>query len=171
MGISVASTEWLFHPLFPGRIGIWECWFLWREENPSTRRKNLPEQGREPTTNSTQIWRRVQESNPGHIGGRPVLSPLRHLCYPKIWSWVELKAYYTNLQLKQPFLLLFFRKLLRSFPEVTFLFFADQTFHDQHLAQVLAFHLLQYRFLSNEPQTCDKFINTEMTVITCGLFS
>ena len=27
------------------------------------------EQGREPTTNSTHIWRRVRESNPGHIGG------------------------------------------------------------------------------------------------------
>ena len=25
MGISVASTEWLFQPLFPGPTGIWEC--------------------------------------------------------------------------------------------------------------------------------------------------
>ena len=33
--------------------------------------KNLLEQGREPTTNSTHIWRRVRELNPGHIGGRP----------------------------------------------------------------------------------------------------
>ena len=23
--ISVAATEWLFHPLFLGQIGIWEC--------------------------------------------------------------------------------------------------------------------------------------------------
>ena len=39
---SVDSTRWLFHPLFPGRIGIWKlCWFLWREENRSTRRKTL----------------------------------------------------------------------------------------------------------------------------------
>ena len=35
------STGWLVHPLFPGRIGIWKCWFLWREENRSTRRKTL----------------------------------------------------------------------------------------------------------------------------------
>ena len=35
------STGWLFFPLFPGRIGIWKCWFLWREENRSTRRKTL----------------------------------------------------------------------------------------------------------------------------------
>ena len=35
------STGWLFSPLFPGRIGIWKCWFLWREENRSTRRKTL----------------------------------------------------------------------------------------------------------------------------------
>ena len=40
--------------------------------------KNLQEQGREPTTNSTQIWRRHRGSTPGHIGGRRVLSPLRH---------------------------------------------------------------------------------------------
>ena len=41
MGISVDSTGWLFYPLFPGRIGIWKCWFLWREENQSIRRKAL----------------------------------------------------------------------------------------------------------------------------------
>ena len=35
------STEWLFSSLFPGQIGIWKCWFLWREENRSTRRKTL----------------------------------------------------------------------------------------------------------------------------------
>ena len=35
------STGWLFSPLFPGRIGIWKCWFLQREENWSTRRKTL----------------------------------------------------------------------------------------------------------------------------------
>ena len=28
-------------PLFPGRIGIWKCWFLWMEKNRSTRRKTL----------------------------------------------------------------------------------------------------------------------------------
>ena len=40
------------------------------------------ELGREPTTNSTHIWRRVRESNPGHIGGRRALSPLRHPSSP-----------------------------------------------------------------------------------------
>ena len=40
--------------------------------------KNLSEQGRESTTNSTHIWRRVRESNPGQIGGRQALSPLHH---------------------------------------------------------------------------------------------
>ena len=49
---------------------------------PEYPEKNLSEQGREPTTNSTHIWRRRQESYPGHIGGRRVLSPLRHPCYP-----------------------------------------------------------------------------------------
>ena len=37
---------------------------------PEYPEKNLSEKGREPTTNSTHIWRRVQESNPGHFGGR-----------------------------------------------------------------------------------------------------
>ena len=40
--------------------------------------KNLAEQGREPTTNSTHIWGRRQDSNLGHTGGRRVLSPLCH---------------------------------------------------------------------------------------------
>ena len=39
----------------PDRIGIWKCWFLRRGENRSTQEKNLSEQGREPTTNSTHI--------------------------------------------------------------------------------------------------------------------
>ena len=34
------------------------------------------EEGQEPTTNSTHMWRWVRESNPGHSGGRRVLSPL-----------------------------------------------------------------------------------------------
>ena len=38
--------------------------------------KNVSEQGREPTTNSTHIWRRDRELNPDHIGGKRVLSPL-----------------------------------------------------------------------------------------------
>jgi len=36
--------------LYPGRIGIWRCWFLWRGENRRTRRKTLRAR-REPTTN------------------------------------------------------------------------------------------------------------------------
>ena len=49
---------------------------------PEYPEKNLSEQGRKPTTNSTHMWRRRQDSNPGHIGGRRVLSPLRHPCSP-----------------------------------------------------------------------------------------
>ena len=47
---------------------------------PEYPEKNLSEQSREPTTNSAHIWRRVRESNPGHIGGRRALSPLRQPC-------------------------------------------------------------------------------------------
>ena len=52
---------------------------------PEYPEKNLSEQSREPT-NSTHIWRRVRESNPGHIGGRQALSPLRQLCSPQLCS-------------------------------------------------------------------------------------
>ena len=49
---------------------------------PEYPEKNLSEQGRELTTNSTHIWRRHRDLNPGHIGGRRVLPPLRHPCSP-----------------------------------------------------------------------------------------
>ena len=48
---------------------------------PEYPEKNLSEQSREPT-NSAHIWRRGRESNPGHIGGRRALSPLRQPCSP-----------------------------------------------------------------------------------------
>ena len=78
MGISVASTEWLFHPLFLGQIGIWDSVGFCGGRKNGVHREKPSEQGREPTTNSTPslAW----ESNPGHIGGRRVLSPLRHPC-------------------------------------------------------------------------------------------
>ena len=56
---------------------------------PEYPEKNLSEQRREPTTNSTHIWRRVRESNPGHIGGRRALSPLRHPCSPDDFEWQQ----------------------------------------------------------------------------------
>jgi len=41
--------------LYPGLIGIWRCWFLWRKENRRTRRKTLGARIK-PTTNSTHVW-------------------------------------------------------------------------------------------------------------------
>ena len=52
------------------------------KERKGTLFKNLSEQRREPR-NSTHIWRRVWESNPGYIGGRRVLSTLCHHFSPK----------------------------------------------------------------------------------------
>ena len=48
---------------------------------PEYPENNLLEHSREPT-NSVHIWRRVRESNLWHIGGRRVLSQLRHPCSP-----------------------------------------------------------------------------------------
>ena len=50
--------------------------FEWRK----TREKSS-EPTREPTTNSTLVWRHVRASNLGHSGGRQVRSPLRHPRY------------------------------------------------------------------------------------------
>ena len=50
---------------------------------PEYPEKNRSKQGREPTTNSTHIWRRHRDLNPDHIiGGRRALSSLRHLLLP-----------------------------------------------------------------------------------------
>ena len=57
--------------LIPSRIGIWKCWLIFEEGGKAEyTEKNLSEQRREPTTNSTHIWRRRQDLNPGHIGSR-----------------------------------------------------------------------------------------------------
>ena len=44
----------------PDRIGIWKCWFL-RRGKPEYPEKNLSEQGREPTTNSTHSIHIIDE--------------------------------------------------------------------------------------------------------------
>ena len=64
----------------------WNLEMLVFEEKgkPEYLEKNLLEQGREPTTNSTHMWRRVRELNLGHISGRQVLSPLSHPYSPKV---------------------------------------------------------------------------------------
>jgi len=59
------------------------CWFLLRGENRRTQRKTLEAEKR-TNTKSTHLWRRVRESNPGHIDRRRVLSPLRHPCFPRL---------------------------------------------------------------------------------------
>ena len=51
---------------------------------PEYPEKSLLEQGREPSTNSTDTWCRCQDMNPGHTGGRRVLSPLCHPLLPEL---------------------------------------------------------------------------------------
>ena len=63
-------------------LELWNFNFLERGENRSTRKKKFSEQS-EPATNSTHTWRQVRESNLRHIGGRRVLSPVRHPSFPK----------------------------------------------------------------------------------------
>ena len=72
------------------QIGIWSVGCCGGRKTGEPGEKPL-EQGREPTTNSIHIWRRVRESNPRHINGRRALSPLRHpcsLCLILMYLWV-----------------------------------------------------------------------------------
>ena len=62
---------------FQTRIGIRKRWIIVERGKPEYPERNLSEQWREPKTNSTQIWRRVHESNPRHNDGRWALSQLR----------------------------------------------------------------------------------------------
>ena len=76
---SGTSTEWLFVHCFQVELKFGNVGFC------GGRKTGVPgekpsEQGREPTTNSTRIWRQLGESNPGDIDRRRVLSPLRHPC-------------------------------------------------------------------------------------------
>ena len=70
------------HPHSFGRLQLqWKCRFLRRRVNRNTRRKTSLNKGEnQMTTNSTHIWRRRRDLNPGHIGGRRELSTLHHPC-------------------------------------------------------------------------------------------
>ena len=50
---------------------------------PEYPEKSLPNQRREPTTNSTHALRRRRDLNPGHTGGRLVVSPLQAILAPQ----------------------------------------------------------------------------------------
>ena len=75
-----------------GGIWIWKCWFLYGGRKTGEPGEKPSEQGREPTTNSTHVWHRNRESNPGHIGGRRALSPLRHPCSQVVTGEIKVKS-------------------------------------------------------------------------------
>ena len=73
---SGSSSTWFLVEFEFGNVGFWG------EGKTGVPGKNLLEQGREPTTNSSHMWHCRRDLNPGYIGGRRVLSPLRHPCSP-----------------------------------------------------------------------------------------
>ena len=78
---------------------------------PEYSEKNLLKQRREPTTNSTHIWRRRRYLKPGHIGGRQSISPLRHP-FPKtknVWrlTIIENWRYWVQKLIKSKYKLLY----------------------------------------------------------------
>ena len=58
--------------------------------------KTFSEQSREPT-NSIHIWCRECKLNPGHIGGRQVISPRGHPCHPLKGVLSELDSTQVNI--------------------------------------------------------------------------
>ena len=80
----------------PDSWSNWNLEMLFFEETgkPQYPEKNLSEQRREPTTNSTHIWRRRRDLNPGHICGRRALLILRLLLLSKFFFvWINKFAF------------------------------------------------------------------------------
>ena len=75
-------------PCIPGSYWNLEKLVFEEREKPEYPVKNLSEQSREPTTNSTHIWRRVRKSNPGHIGWWHQI-PLVDFLFPHGEWWVK----------------------------------------------------------------------------------
>ena len=88
-------TSWGLVDKCPLSKSNWNLDVLGLKESrkPEYPEKNLSEQGKELTTNSTHIWRWHRDLNPGHTGGRRVLSPLRHPCSP----WIRLGSCFMSL--------------------------------------------------------------------------
>ena len=81
------------------------------EKNPRSKDEN--QQQTQPTYGTGP------ESNPGHIGGRRALSPLRHPCSPTFVGWLQLKAFWTVLNsLFVCYLLYHNRQFVSSFEKV-----------------------------------------------------
>ena len=52
---------------YPGRVGIWKCWFMWRGVTRIIR-KNPGSQQTENLQQTKPTYGNGPESNPGHIG-------------------------------------------------------------------------------------------------------
>ena len=59
----------------------WNCWFLRRGEKRCTRGNTCPKTGQNQQQSQPTCCQ-CQDSIPGHICGRQVLSPLHHPCSP-----------------------------------------------------------------------------------------
>ena len=97
LGLNFCPGIWFlnFFFLFEAvALGIFGFWLLRPIDHPCHLKSGEPPWGktsgrktRKPTTNSTHMWRRRRDLNPGHIGGRRALSPLCHPSAP--WRWLR----------------------------------------------------------------------------------
>ena len=88
----------------PEGLSNWNLEMMAFEERrkPEHQEKSHSEQRREPTTYSTHIWRRSRDLNPGHIGGRQALSPLRYpLNLLSVFCVIDQNNYFSSILHKQ----------------------------------------------------------------------
>ena len=102
------STKWFFIYLIRGRIGIWKCWLVEKSGKPEYPEKNLSEQRREPTTNSTHVWHWHQDLKMGDTDGRQAFSALHHPAPPSLplhfaYMFENLKKYMSIAQTWESF--------------------------------------------------------------------
>ena len=79
--LHLKSAQQLVQFVFVRSRSNWNLAVLAFEERGKPGEKPLRGR-REPTTNSTHVLRRDRELNRGYVGGRRVLSTLRHSCSP-----------------------------------------------------------------------------------------
>lgn len=67
---------------------------FWRKESPNARKKNLSKRGENHQLRPLMkgLWRRVRDSNPGHVGGRRAFSPLPQPCDSPFWRIISCSA-------------------------------------------------------------------------------
>ena len=112
------------------RIGIWKCWFLWREENRRTRRKTLRARTRTNNKLNPRMTQRPRIEPGPHWWQASALTTapfLHHSCSPCSLSYINIKKEQRKLKIVPRIKLSYnlYKQLLR--PDVVFVIFLFST--------------------------------------------